>query len=249
MSAAGNEQLIDAHRRAAEEETVARFLEKELRDLWGLGRNIFLACAPCPEGLQLLVIPHYMIADFATQTTGSGSPTNVSPSEYIGQIISSSKVVSQEKLDEISGYLGVKATLLPLPGVASQRGLEADAIENIVKRFSISYVADRAVALFDIVGFSLLPPLEQVTQLNSLSFSVNSAYSKMLSKEIDLSFARTTTGDGFYIWNRDTSLQANINLYHFLHLVLADNAIAQSKSRGRTTPVLRTSGHTRCVRW
>ncbi|MSO93628.1 MAG: hypothetical protein EXQ86_09560 [Rhodospirillales bacterium] len=118
-----------------------------------------------------------------------------------------------------------------------------DAIENLVKRYSISYVEDRAVALFDIVGFSLYSPLEQVTQLNSLAYSVNSAYSKMLSNKIDINFARTTTGDGFYIWNRDRSIQASMNLYHFMHLVLADNAIAMGKSKSNTTPLLRACFH------
>jgi hypothetical protein len=113
----------------------------------------------------------------------------------------------------------------------------------VVQRYSISYVDDRAVALFDIVGFSLFSALEQVTQLNSLSYSVNAAYSKMLSKKIDISFARSTTGDGYYIWNRDRSVQANVNLYHFMHLVLADNALARAKSSHNTTPLLRACFH------
>jgi hypothetical protein len=82
-----------------------------------------------------------------------------------------------------------------------------------------------------------------VTQLNSLSYSVNSAYSKMLSKKIGISFARTTTGDGYYVWNRDRSIQANVNLYHFMHLVLADNALARAKSSHNTTPLLRACFH------
>ena len=99
------------------------------------------------------------------------------------------------------------------------------------------------MALFDIVNFTLYTPLEQVTQLNSLAYSVNAAHSKMLTKEIDISFARSTTGDGFYIWNRDRSIQANVNLYHFMHLVLADNAIARRKSKSNATPLLRTCFH------
>ena len=65
----------------------------------------------------------------------------------------------------------------------------------------------------------------------------------MLSNNIEISFARSTTGDGFYIWNRDRSIQANVNLYHFMHLVLADNAIARSKSAPNTTPHLRGCFH------
>jgi hypothetical protein len=109
----------------------------------------------------------------------------------------------------------------------------------MVKRYSITYVPSRAVALFDIVGFSLLSPFEQMMQLNSLSYSLNSAQHKLSSKRIGIDFARSTTGDGFYIWNRDLTLEANVNLFHFMHLVLADNAIAQSKARQNTVPRLR----------
>jgi hypothetical protein len=107
----------------------------------------------------------------------------------------------------------------------------------------VSFVSSRAVALFDIVGFALLSPFEQMTQLNSLSHSLNSAHSKMLGKQININFARSSTGDGFYIWNRDIGADANTSLYHFMHLVLADNAIAQRKAHGRTVPLLRTCFH------
>src|SRR5690606_39339699 len=87
-------------------------------------------------------------------------------------------------------------------------------IEAMVKRYSITYVPSRAVALFDIVGFGLLHPFEQMAQLNSLSYSLNSAQSKLLDRKIGVDFARTTTGDGFYVWNRDLDIGASINLYH-----------------------------------
>jgi hypothetical protein len=97
--------------------------------------------------------------------------------------------------------------------------------------------------LFDIVGFSLLPPFEQMMQLNSLSYSLNSAQSKLLTKRIGVDFSRTTTGDGFYIWNRDLTLEGNVNLYHFMQLALADNAIAHKKAKHNTVPRLRACFH------
>jgi hypothetical protein len=99
------------------------------------------------------------------------------------------------------------------------------------------------VVLFDAVGFSLFSPLEQVAQLNSLAYSVNSAYSKLLDQNIEISFARITTGDGFYVWNRRRHARASIEMYLFMHLVIADNAIARGKTVGNTTPLLRTCFH------
>jgi hypothetical protein len=82
-----------------------------------------------------------------------------------------------------------------------------------------------------------------MTQLNSLSYSLNSAHNKLLHKKVNVNFARSSTGDGFYIWNRDLGVSANTNLYHLMHLVLADNAIARSKAHGRTVPLLRAAFH------
>lgn len=228
-------------------------LDQALHALWALGRNVVLVWTPSGRGIDVLVIPHYAILDsygMAALGDVSGDPfdyfaadfSDGRPKSFIEDVISSPKLVARNQLAHIARVLGFEPRHVPLPFVPG-KGLRLDAIETIVKRYSISYVEDRAVALFDIVGFSLYSPLEQVTQLNSLAYSVNAAYSKMLKKKIAISFARTTTGDGFYIWNRDRSVQANINLYHFMHLVLADNAIARSKSKGNTTPKLRTCFH------
>ena len=84
---------------------------------------------------------------------------------------------------------------------------------------------------------------EQMMQLNSLSYSLNSAQSKLLTQRIGVDFSRTTSGDGFYIWNRDLTLNGNVNLYHFMQLVLADNAIAHKKARHNTVP-RRSEEHT-----
>ena len=159
---------------------------------------------------------------------------------FIDTVIAGPKLVDLEQLREISKELGVEAQYIDLPFTPGE-DVSLKMIDALVRRYSLSYVEDRAVALFDIVNFSLYSPLEQVTQLNSLAYSVNSAHSKLLQRKIDINFARSTTGDGFYIWNRDRSIEANVNLYHFMHLVLADNAIARSKAAQRNAvPLLRT---------
>src|SRR5437879_8068719 len=85
--------------------------------------------------------------------------------------------------------------------------------------------------------------MEQVVLLQSLSHSVNSAYSKLAARNFRINFARSTTGDGFYIWNRADTLEGSAHLYTLMLLMLADNAIAQSKARSRSVPRLRTAFH------
>jgi len=215
-------------------------LESALHDIWNLGRNLVLGWCPGESGIELLVVPHYVIAGGLDPARERGGDTASERQGLVQDILGGDKQLTHEMLHKRCQTLGFPPTPVQLDADCENF---AEDISEIVKRYGITFVGDRAVALFDIVGFSLISPLEQVTQLNSLSYSVNAAHSKMLSKKIDISFARTTTGDGFYIWNRDRSIQANINLYHFMHLVLADNAIARGKSSGNVTPLLRAAFH------
>jgi hypothetical protein len=214
------------------------FLDRQLHGLWGLGRNLVLVWTPKGRGLEALVIPHYRISEIAALGGGDAACSQ----RMVEEVLARDKCVDAAEMARLADIFETRPKHVRLP-FAPGEDLSVDAVEQVVKRYGISYVEDRAVALFDIVGFSLFSPLEQVTQLNSLAHSVNSAFSKMLSNSIDINFARTTTGDGFYIWNRDRSLGANISLYNFMHLVLADNAIAQQKSKANTTPRLRASFH------
>ncbi|MDQ6982508.1 MAG: hypothetical protein Q9M08_05850 [Mariprofundus sp.] len=218
-------------------------LDDKLYDLWHLGRDIILAWTPDKTGIELVVVPHYLIAEVVTSHHMEDAMEGHRLDERgMELILTGSKLVSQERIQEISTLFDTTPVRIKLPFIPGKE-LELPTIDALIKRYSISLVEDRAVALLDSVGFSMLSPFEQVTQLNSLAYSVNSAYSKLLSNDIDIKFARTTTGDGFYIWNRDSSIQGNLNLYHFLHLVLADNAIARSKSSGRAVPYLRACFH------
>lgn len=227
-------------------------LDNALHDEWDLGRNIVLVWVPRVKGMDVLIIPHYTISEYIAVNDHEGDNPAAfldntdaftrPPMNIIEDVISSAKKRDNRELLHLSKVLGFPTKHIELPFTPGEE-VPYGIVESIIKRYSISFIKDRAVALFDIVGFSLLSPLDQVTQLNSLAYSVNSAHDKMLKNDIYISFARTTTGDGFYIWNRDLSIQSNVNLYHLMHLVLADNAIARANSSHNTTPLLRTAFH------
>jgi hypothetical protein len=216
-------------------------LEKSLHRHWSLGQNNILSWAPLDDGLLILVVPHYAIADYTT-TPADGRPPKVSP-QFIRDLISGERRLSLLQMQKVARLLDVQPVFIPLRQPLDGHPVETQIIEKMIRRYGINYVASRAVTLFDIVGFSLLTPFEQMTQLNSLSYSLNSAHAKMLEKDVSINFARSSSGDGFYIWNRDDGLEANVNLYHFMHIVLADNAIARSKSTSRAVPRLRACFH------
>lgn len=212
------------------------YLDKGLHSLWGLGANVLLNWCPRADGLALLVVPHYEIAHHAAGELAAAEGRSES---FLRSLLSGRRRLEPSQLDKVARLLNIEVTHLPLQYPLSDSEAQQKVIERMIKRYSITYVPCRAVVLFDIVGFGLLSPFAQMTQLNSLSYSMNSAQSKLGSRKIGVDFARSTTGDGFYVWNTDLTLDANINLYHFMHLVLADNAIARSKAEPNVVPHLR----------
>jgi hypothetical protein len=218
-------------------------LEQCLHAEWRLGQNSILSWCPLDEGILILVVPHYAIAEY-TASPGSdpGLPQQVS-ARFITELISGDRQLTLTQMQKVGRLLSVAPKHIALRQALSANPVETKIIENMIRRYGINYVASRAVTLFDIVGFSLLTPFEQMTQLNSLSYSLNSAHAKMLELDVSINFARSSSGDGFYIWNRDNGIDANVNLYHFMHLVLADNAIARSKAVAKSVPRLRACFH------
>ena len=233
-----------AHEMGLQQRSNLVHLERSLHQEWSLGQNTILSWAATHDGVQVLVVPHYAIAEYtsATNTTVPPDRRRVS-SRFITELISGNRQLTTQQMYKVSQLLGVEPVAIPLRQPLSGNAAESQIIERMVRRYGINYVASRAVTLFDIVGFSLLTPFEQMTQLNSLSYSLNSAHAKMLELDVGINFARSSSGDGFYIWNRDQGLEANVNLYHFMHIVLADNAIALRKATSNAVPRLRACFH------
>jgi hypothetical protein len=218
-------------------------LERCLNEEWCLGQNSILSWAPLDDGLLVLVVPHYAIAEYtAAPDAHSENPQRVS-ARFVTELISGDRQLTLSQMQKVARLLDVEPKFVHLRQPLSNNTVETQIIEKMIRRYGINFVASRAVTLFDIVGFSLLTPFEQMTQLNSLSYSLNSAHAKMLEQDVGINFARSSSGDGFYVWNRDQGLEANVNLYHFMHIVLADNAIARSKTTSKAVPRLRACFH------
>ena len=216
-------------------------VDRALFAMWDLGESVVLAWTNFDCEMRFLSVRHYAIAEAI-----HGNPLHRvgmdSAADFINGILSGPKYLSPEVFDRVCRSFGSEPRIVR----ANFRvGIDVDIelISRLVRRYSVSLVRRRAVVLLDAVKFSLQPPLDQVAMLNSLSFSVNSAYRQLLSKEIHVNFARTTTGDGFYIWSRDASAEANIALYKLMMMILADNAIAQRKARSPWVPKLRVAFH------
>ena len=217
-------------------------LETTLRRQWRMGQNIVLCWSSDERGLLVIFVPHYFLGNYCAVSDSSGEESQGNEA-FIRELISGERRKSREELFSVSERLDVSPTFIKLNTALTEEPQVLEAVEQVIKRYGLSYVESRAVLLFDIVDFSLYTPFEQASQLNSLSYSLNSAYNKLLAQGIEINFARTTTGDGYYIWNRDLGSAANQDLFAFMLLVVTDNAVAQAASRGNTVPTIRTGYH------
>jgi hypothetical protein len=206
------------------EEESLRAIDAQAHRLWELGRNAIVGWRPHRGGIALVVARDYVLLEHA-----DSHPRMVHGRRRMGA----------RTFAEVAARLGVEAQTVAFPWSGGE--LPWPAVESIVARYAISQTRHRAVILFDIVGFSLLTPREQMAQINSLENSINIARARMQQRGVRLDLARSSTGDGCYVWNRHKGLQSDLDLCSLLMLVLADNAIAQAKGRRNLVPRLRAS--------
>ena len=214
-------------------------LEATLKTQWRLGQSLVLCWAFDPSGLLTVVVPHYFLGNFTAPDERLPEP--LANETYVRELLSGSRYKGHAEIFEIAARLGVAPSFIKLDHTLGDDAETISAIDALVKRYSIAHVEERAVALFDIADFSLFRPFEQASQLNSLSYSMNSAYTKLKREGVEVNFARTTTGDGYYVWNRDLGAFPNVDLLTFFLLVLIDNAVARQKSQVGTVPILRSA--------
>jgi len=217
-------------------------INHKIHEEWCLGRHVMLNWCDAPDGIEVLSVPYFLAPSILSKNylINTGSETRLTSGM---DLFRGGRYQKREALTQLALAMDIKPVSISLPYNLLEQGVDTKLVDEIIKRYSISCVENSAVALFDIVGFSLYNAFEQVTLLNSLAYSINSAHNKMVENGLSVEFARSTTGDGFYIWNRDNSIQGNINLYHLMHIVLADNAIARTHSHGDTAPILKTAFH------
>jgi hypothetical protein len=216
-------------------------LDSFLFAIWNLGDNVLLAWTHYDDGLLFLAVRHYAIPEMVhAGADDNGAMGDVT--RYINETLSGSKYLKPLEFERVcKAFNRIPEAVRAEISVEDERLVAL--VSDMVRCYGVSLVRNRAVMLLDAVQFSLQSPLDQMAMLNSLAYSVNSAYEQLLSKEIRIDFARTTTGDGFYIWNRATTDEANIELYKLMMMILADNAVAQGKARSAWVPRLRAAFH------
>lgn len=198
------------------------------RAVWSLGRNLLVGWRPEARGLAVIFAPSDQLLEIS--------------SRYSDFWARRRHLDSTEAVERLLAAGCRRQMVAPDLRIAADPDTIA-AIDAEIRAFTVTRIDCRAVALFDMVKFSVLRPSEQVMQINSLTSAINSALSLCAEAGIAIDLAMSTTGDGFYVWNRDEGLFGDLALYHLAMLTVAHNVLAHRRDAGASTPVLRSCIH------
>jgi class 3 adenylate cyclase len=208
-----------------------REIDIAVHNLWTLGKNMIVGWITADDGIEVCFAPVYRVLSEATT-----NPRLLDGGRHMdGPTFTAACKTLQGRPLHLS--LPFKIRTETQPG-----DVEAEAVDAVIRRYSIVRTANRAVMLFDIVGFSAASPIEQLAQFTSLESSISTAGEKLCELGLDVELARSTAGDGYiYVWNRSSGLEADLRTYAALLLTLVDNALSRNDvgATSRLVPRLR----------
>ncbi|MBT3927667.1 MAG: adenylate/guanylate cyclase domain-containing protein [Rhodospirillaceae bacterium] len=210
----------------AERNRVLEQLNVEFREQWKFGSNALVGWRPVEGGIDYIVVPALAVFSSAQKHR---------------RVVNGGRMMGRRTFAEVAELLETKPSHFSygVPPAAPAPVSPAD-INTIFIRYTITQTRNRAVFLHDIAGFSLFSPEEQAAQLSTLEYSLNIAEEKIADFGTAVDLARSTTGDGYYAWNRIKGEDADVNVFCVLMVALAHQALQQRKITNRQIPTIRT---------
>jgi hypothetical protein len=160
------------------------------------------------------------------------------------RVFSGDRLMGRQTFSEVAEKLGIQSLelRLALPVGGEEGMLRTSQVEAVFRHFAVSKTDHHAVILLDIVGFSKYSPEEQASQLATLEFALNVAAEVAQEKGFPIETARSTTGDGFYVWGLDKGIEADINLFVMLAMFLTYlSTLRQRATVAAAVPTIRTA--------
>ena len=206
----------------------SRKLDVSLRRISSLGANVIVGWRFLPAGIKVAYIPSYDLPSMA-----KAFPNLLRFRRKVETDTEFAAMTARGCDEEIITILG-----------AFDHGRETERmINDAIRHFSVTQSDCRAVALFDIVSFSIHSPFEQITQVSVLSHYIRLAARRCESLGMPIDLCMSTTGDGFYVWNANEGLDADVALFCTAMLALAYSTSARDLAETQSVPRLRCSLH------
>ncbi|MEQ8193153.1 MAG: hypothetical protein RIB59_01560 [Rhodospirillales bacterium] len=203
-------------------------LDANLRRVWGLGANLIVGWRFQSNGIDVLYLPSYDLP-------------KVSGIE--AELLQFDREIRAQGQLETLKKSGCKLSRIALAYQLNREQSVLDFINHLVRKYSVTYHPCRAVALFDMVSFSIHSPFQQITQINVLSHYIKLAAQRCRHLGMPIDVCMTTTGDGFYVWNERSGVMADIALYNATLLALTYNYVSRDLATTESVPRLRCVIH------
>ncbi len=171
-------------------------LDQALRNIWGFGSTTIVGWRPRERAIEVIAVPTIRLF-----RDGEGHP----------RVFDGARLFGRATFDDVARSLRAQPLEIRLPQAIEEA--DFDAIGKLVSRYTIPRTKRRAVWLIDIVGFSKCSPGQQASQLASLEFCFNVAGEICRQRGFSLDPARSTTGDGFYLWDRNKGGNADTDTF------------------------------------
>jgi hypothetical protein len=106
-----------------------------LHDAWSLGQNSILSWSPLDDGVLVLVVPHYAIAEYtAAPADDPRLPQRVS-ARFITELISGDRRLTLTQMQKVSRLLDVEPRFIALRQPLSDNPVETQIIEKMIRRY------------------------------------------------------------------------------------------------------------------
>ena len=182
-----------------------RELEAHFRKISNLGANVIVGWRSLPKKIQIFYVPSFSLPVIAKTR---------------GDLLRLDRYVDTQEKGALLVAAGCRETTLALKHNIGKNDTHIQEVNNIIRYFSVTQFDSRAVALFDMVSFSVHSPHEQITHVSVLSYYIKLAAARCRSLGMPIEICLTTTGDGFYVWNSHEGLDADIVLFCTVVLAL-----------------------------
>ncbi len=198
-------------------------------ELWSFGSNALVSWSATRHGIEILSIPKVRLF------------TLKEPHE---RVFNGPRRLDPDQMRDVAKSLEVQPIEIRLDFTIGDEktGLSHDDVGHLFENYTTIKYAHRAVMLLDIVGFSKHTPEAQASQLSTLEFALNIAEESCRQKLLPIEMKRSTTGDGFYIWNRLTGPDADIALFVLMSMFITYyGALKRGIREKDATPELRAA--------
>jgi len=187
------------------ESEAAAGLYNIFHNVWRFGSNALVGWLASPGGIEIIAVPKIRLF-------GTSHPPR--------RVFSGERRMGRATFAEVANAFDVQPIEIRLDWTIGDGPDEISPlrVEQIFSNFAVIKTDQRAVFLLDIVGFSKLTPELQASQLSTLEFALNIAAEAARERGFPVDPMRSTTGDGFYVWNRLKGIDADIGLFVVLAL-------------------------------